>query len=457
MALGNPEKNPILERWSRICSQKREEGAVLAENGRVLRTFSQIDEASHRWADRFASHPVRQVVGLQLGNAPEWPEVLLGLWRAGQVVVPMDFDLSGDRRDKVQQVCGLAWRVEQDLIPVNPAAASFTVEADLLKLTSGTSGEPRAIRFNAAQLLADCDQVCDTMGLRETDRNYGVISFAHSYGFSNLITPLICRGIPVVATREMMPRAIADGLASSGATVFPGVPAIFRALSGFRFDRNALRLCISAGAPLSAEVARTFHQTWGVKVHSFYGSSECGGICYDAGDTPDVPAGYVGQPMSLVRLERLDDTPASLIRVHGPAVGLGYFPATESDRLGHGIFEPSDLLQAHGEGFIIAGRISDFINIAGRKANPAEIETIILQHEAAHEVVVFGAPGGARGEDVAACVVGSASEADLKRFCASRLPAWQVPRHWFFLDALPVNSRGKLSRADLRKKLLPDA
>ena len=172
-------------------------------------------------------------------------------------------------------------RRNSNLIPLNHSPLPAGLRSDFLKLTSGTTAEPRAIRFTAAQLLADCDNVCDTMGLREDDRNYGAISFAHSYGFSNLITPLLCRGIPLVAASDVMPRALVDGLASSGATVFPGVPAIFRALAELPGAGNAVRLCISAGAPLTKEVAGKFLENWGRKLHSFYGASECGGICYD--------------------------------------------------------------------------------------------------------------------------------------------------------------------------------
>ncbi len=455
MTLRNLEKNPILQRWAGVLSQRGDDGAIFAEDGRILRTFTQVEEGSLRQAEWFSQYPAGQVVGLQMGNNPEWPETLLGLWKAGHVALPLDFDLSGDRLLKAQAACRMSLRCEAGTVEVRVGRGSgvFDAEGDLLKLTSGTSGEPRAIRFTAAQLLADCDNVCDTMGLREDDRNYGVISFAHSYGFSNLITPLLCRGVALVASREMMPRAVADGLAASGATVFPAVPAVFRALGGFRFDSNSVRLCVSAGAPLSPEVARQFYETWGRKVHSFYGASECGGICYDASDDPDVLAGFVGPALKNVTLEPLTSASPSLVRVRSEAVGQGYFPEPSEELPGDGTFHPADLLDQQPEGFIISGRLSDFINIAGRKVNPAEIEGVIRQIGGVSEVVVFGVPGSARGEDVAACVVGSATENELKTFCAIHLPAWQVPRHWCFLEALPVNARGKLSRAELRKKL----
>src|SRR4051812_39693792 len=86
-----------------------------------------------------------------------------------------------------------------------------------------------------------------------------------------------------------------------------------------------LRLCISAGAPLLASVAATFTRVFGLKIHSFYGSSECGGICYDRTAEANYDDGFVGTPMEGVRLERN----GARIVVHGAAVGDGYFPTPD--------------------------------------------------------------------------------------------------------------------------------
>lgn len=368
----------------------------------------------------------------------------------------MEADMTGPRRDRVEEACGISRRIvwRHAEIVIEPAAGLWhAVEADLLKLTSGTTGEPRAIRFTAGQLLADCDSICETMGLREDDRNYGVISFAHSYGFSNLVTPLLCRGIPVVASADALPRAIAAGLAETGATVLPGVPAHFRALGGLGPGAGSLRLCVSAGAPLTVEIARSFSAGWGQKVHSFYGASECGGICFDAGNEADCPAGFVGRPMDGVVLRSLDaDAASSRMQVRSGAVGLGYFPGADADLAG-GVFQPADLLEWRGNGYVITGRVSDLINVAARKVNPAEVEVVLRLCPGVADVVVLGIPAGLRGEDVAACIVGDVSEEVLRIFCASRLAGWQVPRRWFFLPEIPINARGKISRTDLRRQL----
>ena len=55
---------------------------------------------------------------------------------------------------------------------------------------------------------------------------------------------------------------------------------------------------ISAGAPLSAEVAQQFYRRYGIKIHNFYGSSETGGICYDRTGNATLSGRSVGKPLS---------------------------------------------------------------------------------------------------------------------------------------------------------------
>lgn len=453
-SLGKCEHNPILDRWSEIVSRKGAATAISGSGGEPLRTFAQVEEESVKLAEYFSNVPVGRIVSCQIGNSPSFPAFILAAWRAGCGVMPLDRDLAPARRDRLEELCGVFFRLEKDGIVRLAGAASeeeSPVLADLLKITSGSTGEPRTIRFTAAQLLADGDAVCDTMGLREDDRNYGVVAFSHSYGFSNLVTPLLGRGIPLVAANDMMPRAVVDGLVASRATVFAGVPALFRLLAEVAPPSTDLRLCISAGAPLTPEIAEAFHGAWGLKVHSFYGASECGGICYDATEEPVPPRGFVGGPM---RGADLLVGEAGAVMVRGEAVGLGYFPSGDADALRDGVFSPSDLLEKTPHGYLIKGRVSEVINVGGRKVNPGEIERVIQKLTGVREVIVLSLPSNSRGEDITACVVGSVSEEALRVHCSHDLPGWQIPRRWFLWDEIPVNSRGKVSRADLRARLL---
>jgi long-chain acyl-CoA synthetase len=253
-----------------------------------------------------------------------------------------------------------------------------------------------------------------------------------------------------------MPRAVLDDLARTNATVFPGMPVFYQSFSEMEKvpALPGLRLCISAGAPLPVDVARKFREKFRLPIHSFYGSSECGGICYDR-DAPLIEPGFVGPPMRGVTIELLEpDTPATRVRVRSAAAGDGYFPEPDEDKLGRGCFVPGDLVTASGDGFQIVGRISDVINVAGKKVNPAEVEAELLRFAGVQAAVVFGRESTLRNEEVAACIVAGEQvrESELLEHCRARLSGWQVPKRIFFVEEIPVNERGKVNRRELANR-----
>jgi acyl-CoA synthetase (AMP-forming)/AMP-acid ligase II len=296
------------------------------------------------------------------------------------------------------------------------------------------------------------------MGISDEDLNFAVIPVSHSYGFSNLLIPLIARGVAIIMSRDRTPRAVLADLARTGATVFPGTPVFYQAFCdiGDVPPLPKLRLCISAGATLPSAVAKKFFEKFNRPIHSFYGASECGGICYER-DGTTFEDGLVGQPMQGVELELVDPTAsASQIRVRSAGVSDGYFPEPDYQKLGNGVFLPDDLLKRHDSALKIVGRISDVINVAGKKVNPAEVEAHLLRFNGVRQAVVFGRPTGAglRNEEVTACVMASpdVSESDLLRFCRTALSGWQVPKRIFIVDMIPTNERGKINRRDLARQ-----
>jgi len=454
------EGNPFLSKWRKIFATMENAPAVLGPQGEGLRSFGELNRRAEGWAEKFGNVARRPRVLLALDNNPDWPEILLGVWMAGGLVVPCEPSSGLLVLKEIETLCGITSTISQKngiitQVDVEEAGENDEIfpEADLLKVTSGTSSERRAVAFTAAQLLADAANLHASMGLRPEDRNLGVISFAHSYGFSNLIGMLCCFGVPVVPFHDALPRALSAVIEAAGVTVFPGVPAMYRGLTGIGFCSKTLRLCISAGAPLDGKDATAFFEASGRKIHSFYGASECGGICYDAGEEVGVPEGFVGKPVSVVHLTKVTAEGQGSVIVSSNAVGLGYLPARLGDLLADARYQPPDILEECEAGFRILGRDSDFINVGGRKVSPYDIEKVLRQHCGVQDVVVFGLPdSGARGEDVAACVVADASEQTLRQHCGQVVPTWQIPRGWFFVDELPLNARGKISRADLRKR-----
>ncbi|HME88797.1 MAG TPA: class I adenylate-forming enzyme family protein [Chthoniobacterales bacterium] len=458
------QKDTLLERWEAVLSEKDQAAAIFNARGEVARTFRQIDSDAREFESKIDNFQTGNVVTVQIGNHQDWPSILIACLRRGAVVLPLEQSISERQRDAALKVCNSSCVVAADVhigrlsISLPPETGPTTMPSwgenvpSLLKLTSGTTAAPRAIRFQSEQLLADCDQIGETMGIFDVDLNFGVIPVSHSYGFSNLLTLLIARGVPMALSSDRTPRAVLDDLARTNATVFPGMPVFYQAFCEMENvpALPKLRLCISAGAPLPLAIAKKFRERFGVPIHSFYGASECGGICYDRDGTRDIE-GFVGAPMNAVDLEMIDSkSESSQVRVRSAAVGDGYFPDTE-EKLGGGVFTPDDLLAPEGSGFKIVGRVSDVINVAGKKVNPGEIEEALLRFPGVRQAVAFGRESTLRNEEVAACVVADVElrERELIEFCGRRLSAWQVPKRVFIVDSIPANERGKISRRDL--------
>ena len=462
--------DPLLKAWEETLARKREAAAIFATSGKVMRTFDEVEQRTRDLVQRLEVFREGDVLAVQIGNHEDWPSVLIACLRKHLVVLPLEQSISERQRDEALAICRV--------IAVASAASSEgsleiirlrTTDAPpdwgqrrpvLLKLTSGTTATPRAIRFRSEQLLADCSQICETMRIGDSDLNLAVIPISHSYGFSNLLTPLIARGVPLVISRDRTPRAILADLARSNATVFPGMPVFYQAFCEMEHVPllSKLRLCISAGAPLPMAIAKKFQEKFNLAIHSFYGASECGGICYD-GDATNPSEGFVGELMKGVDLEMANPKgSATQVRVRSAAVGDGYFPEPDNEKLGNGIFVPDDLLAREGSSFKIVGRISDVINVAGKKVNPAEVEAHLLRFSGVRQAVVFGRGSALRNEEVAACVVAAPgiSETDLLHFCREGLSTWQVPKRIFIVGAMPTNERGKISRRELSRRFSTD-
>ena len=221
-----PHENALLNAWWATLGWRGNAPAILDPRGEMLRTFFEIEIEALKIVRMLDRIPPGSTVAVQLGNGERWPEVLLALWRRGLVPMPL-----GDHLDATEmavtlgtlRTAALITNVSGSMIvhqrPVPPDAHRWGGHTpDLLKLTSGTTSAPRAIRFRAAQLVADGDQICNGMGISEHDLNYGVIPFSHSYGFSSIIVPLLTNGVAFVAPVAASPSSTARGMRSRVAT-----------------------------------------------------------------------------------------------------------------------------------------------------------------------------------------------------------------------------------------------
>ena len=266
--------------------------------------------------------------------------------------------------------------------------------------------------------------------------------------------PLLLHGIPLILVPSPLPLALrCAGQAHANLTV-AGVPALWHAWHKAGAILQNVRLAISAGAPLPLSLERAVFEQHGLKIHNFYGSTECGGIAYDATDVPRQEESSVGRPLKNVRVELAAN---GALRVRSRAVGKSYWPTPEP-ALSRGIFQTSDLAEIKEGEIFLRGRTDDHINVAGRKVSPTIIEQALREHESVAECVVFGVPSGTvdRMDLIVACVAADrpSSRDELKDFLLQKLPGWQVPREWWFVDTISSNGTGKPLRAQWRRNFL---
>ena len=414
----------LYERWENVARECAGEIALRDLATARKWTFAQLAAVAE------SAHVLRQRghLAFPTENGPEFIFTVLRAWRFGQVVWPLE-----------------AVAKQPSLSQQPPPGIC------LLKTTSATTGAARQVAFTEAQLAADPDNIVVTMGLRRDSPNLAVISLAHSYGFSNLVLPLLLHGIPLVLVPGSLPEALRQAAACGSNWTLPSVPALWRAWHEAGAIPANVRLAISAGAPLPLPLEQAVFERSGLKLHNFLGSSECGGIAYDATDAPRTDASFAGTAMRNVALSRGDD---DCLSVTGANVAETYWPEPDP-RLSGGIFRTSDLVELRGDAVFLRGRASDLINVAGRKVAPETIEQALLAHPAVRECLVLGLPSDdtARGDEIAAVFAARAeiSIEQLREFLHDRLPDWQIPREWRAVESLAVNARGKLSRAEWRK------
>jgi long-chain acyl-CoA synthetase len=398
-----------------------------------------------------------ELVAVQLPNSADFIATFLVALERDLVFVPIDRDATPSEVARILghfSIRALVYRADRGVTVTlrNASRLSIPNGARLIKLSSGSTGTPKGIVASEANLIADCTNICTTMDIRAEDRNFGAIPFSHSYGFSNLVTPLLMQGTAIVISNEYLPQSIVDLCNRFECTVVPGIPMMFDHLTplpvadgGFR----SVRTFLSAGAPLPAATSRRFRERFGIAIHTFYGCSECGGITYDRGGAA-VERGTVGHAMNNVTLTRTD---ASRLEVHSESVALGYlhdaqtFVAIEA-----ATFMTDDLVEVAADGEVsITGRAGDLINAAGKKVNPREIEQVLLQMNGVREAKAWGEPAGARGDVVAVAIVASpdVTREQVRAFCRERLSLHKVPRIVKLIESIPVDERGKVKRSAL--------
>lgn len=438
--------------WRKTARANADRVAVRVYPGGIGRTFAEMASAVEGKIDSHRSFlRANNIVLIQMANSADWLEAFLSCQAAGAIALAVDPDVPPEGVSQLLPLlrpCAL-WNESGLQMYPNPTTRK---PACLIKLTSGSTGTPRPLVFEDAQMLADGHSIIATMGIGSHDVNLAAIPFGHSYGLGNLVLPLIIQGTSIAVSPDPFPFSLAHVMEDSRATVFPAVPTLLDGLVRADIPRGSLasvRLFISAGSPLAASHAREFTRKFRKQIHNFYGSSETGGIAYDRSGEDTLSGRAIGTPMEGVDARI---SPSGRLLVSGPAV-----LRRGNRRAGKqaSAFLLPDLASQLPDGSIaLVGRKSRQIKLAGKRLNLAEVEKCLLEVDGVSEACVVDFHDRNNRLQLAAAIVSSIPPEVIREQLKQRLPVWKIPGHWAVLDSFPTTSRGKVNFKVLRESAL---
>jgi acyl-CoA synthetase (AMP-forming)/AMP-acid ligase II len=313
----------------------------------------------------------------------------------------------------------------------------------LVKLTSGSTGDPVGVCLDEPALMAGIAHIVDGMAIAPHDRVLVAIPLSHSYGFDNGVLSLAVHGTPLVLEPSFYPGPLLTALAEGEISFFPAVPPLVRALAETAWPSTLpLRTVICAGAPLPVETARRFRQRSGRYVHQFYGSTETGGISYETAPEEAAADGTVGRPLPGVRLVLCEGGVVTVDSSANFGAHLGRDCALTRRTVATG---DTGELDASGR-LRLTGRSADICNVGGRKIPAAALEEALRGATGVEELAVVGVDDPVRGDRIVAFLVARGRTIDL-----STLPSGLQPREVRLVETLPYTERGKLDRQALRE------
>ncbi|MEX2292701.1 MAG: class I adenylate-forming enzyme family protein [Acidimicrobiales bacterium] len=230
-------------------------------------------------------------------------------------------------------------------------------------------------------------------------------------------------------------------------------------------DLSSITICPLGSAPVTpATLQRLQAKLPNAMVSNSWGMTEAGpAFCFMPPEEQAKRIGSVGKPMAPTEFRIVDDDGNELpareigeLIVRNPGREREYFNDADATAATwrEGWLHSGDLAYLDEEGFLyIVGRQKDVIIRGGNNVHATDVESVLYEHPAVQEAAAAGIPHKVLGEDIGAWIVltsgATASEEDLKAFCAERLSDYKVPRRFTFMDELPRNATGKVVKGEL--------
>jgi len=340
--------------------------------------------------------------------------------------------------------------------------------------TSGSTGHPKGAVHLHHDLPFNTEVYAKrTLGVCETDITVSVpkLFFGYATG-TNLLFPFAVGGATALFSERSTPEKMFEMIERYRPTILTSVPTMINHMlnteGAAKKDLSSLRMCLSAGEALPAELYRRWIETFDVEIYDGIGSAEMFHI-YITNRAGDVRPGSLGRIVEGYEARIVDtegrDVPTGemgTLRVRGDSAALCYWQAHEKSKetFAGDWCMTGDQFHTDGDGYFwYHGRTDDMLKVSGVYVAPVEIENCLLHHEAIQECTVVGHDAGDSLIKPKAFIVlhdsFTASESlaqEIKDFVKSKIALYKYPRWIEFVESLPKNDRGKVDRRKLKQE-----
>ncbi|MFE4175069.1 4-coumarate--CoA ligase family protein [Streptomyces sp. NPDC056909] len=478
-------------------------------------TYAQLDVFHRRIAAAFADAGVRKgdVLALHSPNTVVYPAVFYAATRAGASVTtahPLATaeELATQLRDSAARwivtvsalldvarrsaelvggieeifVCDRAvgHRSVLDMARSTAPAPAVTIDPGediaALPYSSGTTGVPKGVMLTHRSIATNLAQLEPAVPMKRGDRILAVLPFFHIYGLTALMNAPLRHGATVVVLPrfdlDQFLKAIEKHRINGLYVAPPIVLALAKHPAVARYDLSSLDYVLSAAAPLDARLAAACSARLGLPpVRQAYGMTELSpGTHVVPLTATGPPPGAVGKllPSTEMRIVALDDPDKDTapgtegeILIRGPQVMKGYLGrpgATAAMIDADGWVHTGDVGRTDGDGWLfVVDRVKELIKYKGFQVAPAELEALLLTHEAVADAAVTGVHDPDGNEIPKAYIVRrpgaeALTEDDVMTYVAERVAPYKKVRRVEFIGSVPRAASGKILRRELRDR-----
>jgi long-chain acyl-CoA synthetase len=490
--------------WLERAGRSYGERPAVGHGTRVVMTYGALAGRAARLAGALAGRcglkPGDRVV-IAAKNAPDYLEMLYGVWHAGLAAVPANAKLHGRELGYILEhsgarVCFASDGLAAEIAPHAPAslerlvtvggadyAALFAADPiacvpragdDLAWLfyTSGTTGRPkgamlthRVLAVESHAYLAEVDPTAPG----EPILHAAPMSHGSGLYIMGNVARLAVNVVPESGGFE--PEEIFRLFDAWPKSSMFAAPTMVKRLIECPAECNAgnIRTIVWGGAPMYVEDALRALDRFGARFVQIYGQGESP-MTITVLPKEDIAArehprwrerlASAGRPYACVdvMVADADDRPLPAgatgeILCRGDSVMAGYWRDEEASAktLRGGWLHTGDVGAFDADGYLtLKDRSKDVVISGGSNIYPREIEEVLLTHPGVREVSVIGRPDREWGEVVVAYVVGEAAPGDLDALCLSAVARFKRPKDYVFVPALPKNNYGKILKTELR-------